>query len=119
SLRKCLITSTLLEVGYPSRSPLPSLSLAPSLALQSPVMSLELLFLGTGTSAGVPMIGCDCEVCRSTDPRDQRMRPSALIRYPDPGEPRLGQRQLLLDTATEMRLQIIRNGIRHIDGVLY
>ncbi|MDP7348346.1 MAG: hypothetical protein QF735_08945, partial [Phycisphaeraceae bacterium] len=87
-------------------------------------MSLELLFLGTGTSAGVPMIGCDCEVCHSTDPRDKRTRPSVLVRYRDPtavGEPPGAgnggnphddatcafTRQLLIDCAPEMRLQVI------------
>ena len=45
-------------------------------------MALELIFLGTGTSAGVPMIGCRCEVCTSDDPRDRRTRPSVMIRYP-------------------------------------
>lgn len=47
-------------------------------------MALELLFLGTGTSSGVPMIGCRCEVCTSDDPRDHRTRPSVLISYPRP-----------------------------------
>src|SRR3954469_15870316 len=42
---------------------------------------LELLFLGTGTSAGVPMIACHCETCTSTDPHDKRMRPSVVISY--------------------------------------
>ena len=46
-------------------------------------MSLDLLFLGSGTSAGVPMIGCDCAVCRSDDPRDRRSRASVLISYDD------------------------------------
>jgi len=45
-------------------------------------MGLELLFLGTGTSAGVPMIGCDCAVCHSHDRRDRRDRPSVLVSYP-------------------------------------
>lgn len=49
-----------------------------------PGMSLELLFLGTGTSTGVPMIGCRCGVCMSDDPRDRRTRPSVLVRYPRP-----------------------------------
>jgi phosphoribosyl 1,2-cyclic phosphate phosphodiesterase len=46
-------------------------------------MSVELIFLGTGTSAGVPMIGCDCPVCQSDDPRDRRSRPSVLVRWAD------------------------------------
>ena len=79
---------------------------------------LELVFLGTGTSAGVPMIGCDCAVCRSDDPRDQRTRPSALIRYPD-GRAHAGPRQLLIDTTPDIRLQAVREHIDRIDGVLY
>ena len=99
-------------------------------------MKLELLFLGTGTSAGVPMIGCDCEVCTSSDPRDTRSRPSVLVRYPRPAtldadtdtadeaaaedvaaaaEPV----QLLIDTAPELRQQVVRHRLRSIDGVLY
>lgn len=79
-------------------------------------MSLELHFLGTGTSAGVPMIGCDCGVCTSDDPRDRRDRTSALIRYQDAdGQPR----QYLIDTSPDLRHQAIRNGVKRIDGVLY
>lgn len=74
-------------------------------------MSLELVFLGTGTSAGVPMIGCDCAVCRSTDPRDHRTRASVLVRY--------AGRQYLIDTSPELRQQAIRENLRHLDGVLY
>ncbi len=79
-------------------------------------MSLELLFLGTGTSAGVPMIGCECEVCRSTDPRDARTRPSVLIRYPDPDVDKLS-RQYLIDASAELRLVAIRHDLKRIDGV--
>lgn len=78
---------------------------------------LELLFLGTGTSAGVPMIGCDCPVCRSDDPRDNRGRPSVIIGYPDARESR-HQRRLLVDAAPELRQQMIRHGIGAIDGLL-
>ncbi|MEX0885156.1 MAG: MBL fold metallo-hydrolase [Phycisphaeraceae bacterium] len=85
--------------------------------------TLELVFLGTGTSAGVPMIGCDCAVCRSDDPRDQRTRPSALVRYPSrpsaSGEADAEPRQLLIDTTPDMRLQAVRERINRIDGVLY
>lgn len=80
-------------------------------------MSLELLFLGTGTSAGVPMIACDCAVCRSSDPRDQRTRPSVLVRYLDASDASL-QRQLLIDCSPEMRLQMVRHDVRRLDGVL-
>ena len=79
-------------------------------------MGLELLFLGTGTSAGVPMIGCDCDVCRSHDPRDQRTRPSVLIRYPSADGHQT--RQFLIDTTPELRTQMIRHQIHRIDGVL-
>jgi len=79
-------------------------------------MSLQLLFLGTGTSAGVPMIGCDCEVCHSQDPRDQRTRPGVLVRY---AEPERELRQILIDTTPELRLQVIREKISRIDGVFF
>lgn len=108
-------------------------------------MPLEILFLGTGTSAGVPMIGCHCAVCSSADPRDARTRPSVLISYPPaagPGFPAssetapentseidgeidealetgAGRRRFLVDTAPEMRVQMIRHSIDRIDGVLY
>lgn len=77
-------------------------------------MPLELLFLGTGTSAGIPMIGCQCSVCVSPDPRDQRTRPSVLVRYRQGDTPR----SYLVDTGPDMRLQVIRHGILRIDGVV-
>ncbi len=79
-------------------------------------MSLELLFLGTGTSAGVPMIGCECAVCTSDDPRDRRSRPSAVVRYVDGGG---AARQYLIDTTPELRSQIVTARINRIDGVLF
>jgi len=81
-------------------------------------MSLELLFLGSGTSAGVPMIGCDCAVCRSEDPRDDRTRASALVRYPD-GRDAAMKRQMLIDTTPELRIQMLRHRIARLDGVLF
>ena len=72
---------------------------------------LELLFLGSGTSAGVPMIGCDCAVCTSPDPHDKRNRASVLIRY--------GDAQVLVDTTPELRLQALAHGVRRIDAVVY
>ena len=92
-------------------------------------MSLEITFLGTGTSAGVPMIGCDCRVCRSEDPRDRRDRAGVLIRYPDPTlktapvhgdfNPRqVGQRQWLIDTTPDLRHQALRAQLSRIDGVM-
>jgi phosphoribosyl 1,2-cyclic phosphate phosphodiesterase len=73
---------------------------------------LELTFLGTGTSNGVPVIGCDCAVCRSTDPRDRRSRCSAVVRDGATG------RTYLIDTATELRSQALAVGLRRIDAVL-
>ena len=72
--------------------------------------SVELLFLGTGTSAGIPMIGCHCEVCSSTDPHDKRFRPSVLISS--------GETKVLVDTTPELRLQCIANRIDMIDAVV-
>jgi phosphoribosyl 1,2-cyclic phosphate phosphodiesterase len=72
---------------------------------------MDLLFLGTGTSYGVPMMGCDCEVCRSSDPRNKRTRASVVFQYDG--------RNVLVDTATELRLQVIANGITHLDAVLF
>lgn len=68
--------------------------------------------LGTGTSFGVPVIGCDCEVCRSDDPRDARLRVSALVETGD------GKR-ILIDTPPEIRLQLVRARIGSVDAVLY
>ncbi len=70
----------------------------------------ELIFLGTGTSNGIPVIGCHCPVCTSTDPRDRRSRTSALIRSDG--------RTYLIDTATELRLQAIAVGLDRVDAVL-
>jgi len=71
----------------------------------------SLLILGSGTSTGVPMIGCHCPVCRSDDPRNQRSRCSALIRC--------GGEHILIDTATDLRFQALREGLQQIDAVLY
>jgi phosphoribosyl 1,2-cyclic phosphate phosphodiesterase len=72
---------------------------------------VELLFLGTGTSAGVPMIGCRCAVCTSSDPRDRRDRPSVCISY--------NGARIVVDTTPELRWQCIRNGIDMIDAVVF
>src|SRR5688572_7718275 len=72
---------------------------------------IELLFLGTGTSAGVPMIGCRCDVCRSPDPRDKRNRASVVISY--------NGRRVLVDTTPELRLQCVTHGVESIDALVY
>jgi phosphoribosyl 1,2-cyclic phosphate phosphodiesterase len=69
------------------------------------------VFLGTGTSVGVPMLACDCAVCRSPDPRNHRYRTSALLRLP--------QGNLLIDTSPELRLQLLRARVSAIHAVLY
>ncbi|MEO0965542.1 MAG: MBL fold metallo-hydrolase [Planctomycetota bacterium] len=76
---------------------------------------LKLTFLGTGTSAGVPMIGCDCPVCTSDDPRDWRDRSSVVVSYPDEAGV---ERVYLVDTTPDLRHQAIRAGMRRLDGVL-
>jgi phosphoribosyl 1,2-cyclic phosphate phosphodiesterase len=73
---------------------------------------LRVTFLGSGTSHGVPMIGCDCAVCRSTDPRDNRLRPSVLLE-PDDGT------VLLVDTGPDLRAQALRHGVVRVDAVLF
>jgi phosphoribosyl 1,2-cyclic phosphate phosphodiesterase len=76
---------------------------------------MRLTFLGTGTSAGIPAIGCDCPVCTSTDPRDNRLRTSAALEFTDPsGMPRT----ILFDAGPDLRQQALRFGIKRCDGVL-
>ncbi len=72
---------------------------------------MKLTFLGTGTSFGVPVVGCDCAVCRSRDPRDQRTRVGAVVE--------VGRTRLLLDTPPELRLQLLATGITDVDAVLF
>ena len=71
---------------------------------------LKLTFLGTGTSQGVPMIGCDCKVCKSSDPRDKRLRSSALVDWD-------GMR-ILVDAGPDFRWQMLRAGVTHLDAIL-
>ena len=72
---------------------------------------LAITFLGTGTSMGVPMIRCKCEVCRSSDPRDQRLRSSIYVQTCD--------RSWVVDTGAEFRIQALREKIQDLDAVLY
>ena len=76
---------------------------------------MRLTLLGTGTSFGVPQIGCRCAVCRSTDPRDRRTRTAALLQA-DRGAEGVS---LLIDTPPELRLQLLGAGVTRIDAVLY
>jgi len=72
---------------------------------------VRLTFLGTGTSFGVPQVGCSCRTCTSTDPRDRRTRTAALIES--------GGRRILIDTPPELRLQLVAAGVSRLDAVLY
>ena len=70
----------------------------------------RLTFLGTGTSQGVPMIGCRCDVCKSSDPRDKRLRASVFIEYE-------GQK-ILVDAGPDFRQQMLREDICSVDAIL-
>ena len=70
----------------------------------------RLTFLGTGTSQGVPMIGCGCDVCSSSDPRDNRLRSSVLVEFEG--------LQILIDAGPDFRQQMLRAGISHVDAIL-
>jgi phosphoribosyl 1,2-cyclic phosphate phosphodiesterase len=72
---------------------------------------IHITVLGSGTSSGVPTLGCTCEVCRSTDPRDNRLRPSILIRY--------GGHSVLVDTTPDFRAQALRAHIERVDAILF
>jgi len=72
---------------------------------------VKVTFLGTGTSTGVPVPTCDCAVCTSSDPHDARLRPSVLLEWEGAS--------VLVDTATDLRQQVLRHGIARIDAVLY
>ncbi|MGH9311108.1 MAG: MBL fold metallo-hydrolase [Vicinamibacterales bacterium] len=73
---------------------------------------MQITFLGTGTSHGVPMIGCDCATCRSADPRDRRLRPSVYI-HTDGGP------CLLIDAGPDLRTQALAHGITRVDAILF
>lgn len=73
-------------------------------------MSIEITFLGTGTSQGVPIIACDCPVCHSDDPRDTRTRTSALVT--------LDGHSVLLDATPDLRCQCLKHNVRRLDAVL-
>lgn len=71
---------------------------------------MKLTFLGTGTSQGVPVIGCDCEVCRSEAHHDKRLRTSAMLEWQD--------KRIIIDAGPDFRYQMLREGVRHIDAIL-
>lgn len=73
--------------------------------------SLKITFLGTGTSSGVPMIGCGCEVCTSPDKKDKRLRSSILVQS--------ASTTLVVDTGPDFRYQMLRADVKHLDAVLF
>ena len=72
---------------------------------------MKVTFLGTGTSQGIPVIGCDCEVCKSTDPKDKRLRSSIFIEWEG--------LNLVVDTGPDFRQQMLTNNIQRLDAVLF
>ncbi len=74
-------------------------------------MNNNLIFLGTGTSQGVPVIGCNCIVCKSKNQKDKRLRSSVLIQ--------LGKKNILIDSGPDLRTQILRENIKNIDAIFF
>ena len=72
---------------------------------------LTITVLGSGTSVGVPTIGCPCEVCHSGDPRDQRLRPSIALRW--------NEHCVVVDTGPDFRQQALRAGLPRVDAVFF
>ena len=72
---------------------------------------LRMTFLGTGTSMGVPTLGCECRVCLSSDPRDRRTRPSVLLEY--------DEHKVVIDTSPDFRQQALEVNLKRVDAVLY
>ncbi len=72
---------------------------------------MNITFLGTGTSQGVPIIGCDCQVCRSTDPRDKRLRVSIFVDTPEA--------KFVIDSGPDFRYQMLRANVRQLDAVVF
>ena len=72
---------------------------------------MKITFLGTGTSQGVPLIGCECEVCQSADPRDKRLRSSILVENEG--------KNFVIDSGPDFRQQMLREKIKHLDAVIF
>jgi phosphoribosyl 1,2-cyclic phosphate phosphodiesterase len=72
---------------------------------------MKITFLGTGTSQGVPMIGCECEVCKSNHPKDKRLRTSILITHQG--------KNVVIDTGPDFRAQMLRENVKHLEAVLF
>lgn len=72
---------------------------------------MKITFLGTGTSQGVPVIACDCEVCTSPDPRDNRLRSSIMIEADD--------KVIVIDSGPDFRYQMLRAKVKHLDAIVF
>lgn len=72
---------------------------------------MKFTVLGSGTSTGIPMPGCDCAVCLSTDPRDKRLRPSLLVQSHDT--------TVVIDTSSDFRQQMLRANVQHLHGIVF
>jgi phosphoribosyl 1,2-cyclic phosphate phosphodiesterase len=72
---------------------------------------MKITVLGSGTSSGIPLIGCECRVCRSSDPRDNRLRPSVVVN--------LNDHSVIIDTTTDFRIQVLRAGVERVDAILF
>ncbi len=72
---------------------------------------MEITFLGTGTSQGVPIIACECEVCKSLDVKDNRLRTSIMLNY--------NEKNIVIDTGPDFRQQMLRENVKHLDAVLF
>lgn len=71
---------------------------------------MRITFLGTGTSRGIPVIGCECKVCASTNPKNKRLRPSVLIE---------SGATVIIDTSVDFRVQMLKYNVKHLDAIVY
>ncbi len=84
--------------------------------MSMPIDQLEVLFLGTGTSAGIPIIACDCSGCTSSDPRDRRTRCSLAVSFVDASG---SERVILIDASPDLREQALRHSLQRCDAILF
>ena len=75
------------------------------------VPNMKITFLGTGTSQGVPVIGCECDVCRSEDDRNSRLRTSILVQ--------IGEKSIVVDTGPDFRQQMLREGVKELEAIVF
>ncbi len=80
------------------------------------IRDVRFILMGTGTSAGVPIVGCECHICTSDDPRDKRLRCSACLQFVDAQG---HERVVLIDTSPDLREQSLRLGLKRCDGIVY